>query len=115
MSHKQPTGWTVQKYEDRKMIKFEEYPGFSDEIRKYIYLLGQELGIGSKIIVPAVKLAGSVYWEAARPSTLAGTLIIMVGSKKGEDYLQIMIEHQHKMKYTYLEWIDHFQGSLYNW
>jgi hypothetical protein len=107
-------GWIVKKYEKREILKFDEYPGFSGEIKKYIYLLGQELNIGSDIIVPAVKMAGSVYWEAARPSTLAGTLIIMVGSCEGIDFLKIMIEHQRKMKYTYLEWIEHFNKN-YGW
>ena len=59
-------------------------------------------------------MAGSIYWEAARPSTLAGTLIIMVGNTNGSDFLMAMVKQQHKMKYTYLEWIEKFRTN-YGW
>ena len=114
-----PPNWVVNKYQPRNILPFPsgEYDSFRNEIKRYIIDLVDNMKIGSDLKNMALNFADSIYWEPARPSTLAGVCVLMAGSNQGVEFKMLsydIAKSQRKMVYSYYNWYPIIEKRVIN-
>jgi len=108
-----PRGWKISKYENRKIIPTEKYPGYSSEVKLYIDQLAEKLIIGSDTKGIALAIAGSIYWEKARPSTLSACcILISIGSPLLKENITNVSKIARKMESTLIKWSEYLWNEV---